>query len=74
MQFTSVALPILGLLAFASAHPAAEAHMSLAPRGMVSYPAGHTLDMIKRAHLEARCDTACPCITCGRTICCKCNC
>ncbi|KAF2025751.1 hypothetical protein EK21DRAFT_75723 [Setomelanomma holmii] len=75
MHFSSLALPLFSLLALTAAHPnPAPEPVSLAPRGLTQYPADQTIDMVKRAHLEARCNVACPCNWYGMTICCECNC
>ncbi|KAH6866896.1 hypothetical protein BKA58DRAFT_403726 [Alternaria rosae] len=73
MQFTTLALPLIALLSFGSAAPSELRDRSPAPvSNLIQYPADHSIDMVKRAHLEARCDVSCPCNWCGMTICCEC--
>jgi hypothetical protein len=75
MHFTSITLSFLSLLAFASAAPSElTLREALQSGAMIQYPADHSIDMIKRAHLEARCNVGCPCNWCGTTLCCQCNC
>ena len=76
MQFTTLALPLITFLSFAAAAPSeAMGRRSPAPvSNLIQYPADHSVEMIKRAHMEARCNVGCPCNWCGMTICCQCNC
>jgi len=75
MQFTTLALPLITFLSFATAAPSEVMGRSPAPvSNLIQYPADHSVEMIKRAHMEARCNIGCPCNWCGMTICCECNC
>ncbi|EOA80766.1 uncharacterized protein SETTUDRAFT_44662 [Exserohilum turcica Et28A] len=67
MKLATLALPLATLLSVASAGPAPASNL-------ISYPAEHSIAMVKRAHLEARCNVGCPCSWCGMTICCECEC
>ncbi|EDU45505.1 predicted protein [Pyrenophora tritici-repentis Pt-1C-BFP] len=75
MQFTTLAFSIFTLLSFAAAAPSEVMGRSPAPvSNLIQYPADHSVEMIKRAHMEARCNVGCPCNWCGMTICCECEC
>ncbi|KAH8731657.1 hypothetical protein GQ44DRAFT_604098 [Phaeosphaeriaceae sp. PMI808] len=67
MQFTSLALPILSILALVAAHPSPSSDL-------MTYPADNTIEMVKREQEKARCNPACPCVWFGMTIYCQCNC
>ncbi|KAF1942730.1 hypothetical protein EJ02DRAFT_160501 [Clathrospora elynae] len=75
MQFSTVTLSLISLVAFASAAPSDLSNRSPKPvSNIIQYPVDHSIDMIKRAHLDARCNVACPCNWCGMTLCCECEC
>ncbi|KAI0589930.1 hypothetical protein Ptr902_05342 [Pyrenophora tritici-repentis] len=57
MQFTTLAFSIFTLLSFAAAAPSEVMGRSPAPvSNLIQYPADHSVEMIKRAHMEARCN------------------
>jgi hypothetical protein len=76
MQFpTLTLLPLFVLLTLTAAHPSPNAaNTSPVARDLVEYPADHTVDMIKTAHAASGCNPGCPCVWCGMTMCCQCNC
>ncbi|KAL5348661.1 hypothetical protein ACLOAV_006078 [Pseudogymnoascus australis] len=73
MQFTSVFIALVSLMAVANAAPDALVRKAL-DSAVMQYPGDLSMDLIKRAQAAARCNTGCPCNWCGMTICCQCTC